>query len=166
MAQTELGQSRQQRWCPQFWALKGGSPNLEKVGFRRGGPEGWAPKGRAPKGGAPKGGRPKISRFFFLLLHPFSFFFSLRVSSRVFFPRSGGLLVEFWWCFGRSGLQMYLFSPSGCLVEAPGGLQAAGVPVDFWPRPLLARFRSTKIAPKNDQSWPGPSLTTFGPRTR
>ena len=51
--------------------------------------------------------------------------FSLRVSSRVFFPLSGGLLVEFWWCFGRSGPQMCAFSLWGCRVEAPGGLKSA-----------------------------------------
>ena len=44
-------------------------------------------------------------------------FFSLRMSS-VSFPLSGG----FWWCFGRLGPHMCLFSPSGCLVEPPGGL--------------------------------------------
>ena len=44
--------------------------------------------------------RPKISRFFFLLPPPFSFFFSI----------SGDLLVEFWWCFGRSGPQTCLFT--------------------------------------------------------
>ena len=48
---------------------------------------------------------------------PIFIFFSLQVSSRVFFPLSGGLLVEFWWCFGRSGPQMCLFSPSGCPVK-------------------------------------------------
>ena len=80
-------------------APMGGSPNLEKVGPRR-------------------VGGPKISRFFFPLPPQFSFFLSLWVSSRVFFPLSRGLLVEFWWCFGRSGLQMCLFSPSGCRVEA------------------------------------------------
>ena len=48
-------------------------------------------------------------------LMPCSFFsclfFSLQVSSL-------GVLVEFWWCFGWSGPQMCLFSPSGCRVEA------------------------------------------------
>ena len=67
----------------------------------------------------PSAGPPKISLFFFLLPPPFSFFFSLslgifsclffslRVSSRVFFPLSGGLLVKFWWCLKRR-------SPSMC----------------------------------------------------
>ena len=36
-----------------------------------------------------------------------------------FFSLSGDLLVECWWCFGLSGPQMCLFSPSGCLVEPP-----------------------------------------------
>ena len=36
-------------------------------------------------------------------------------------------------------------------------------PDHFWPRPLLARFRSPKIAKKNDHFWPAPNLTTFGP---
>ena len=82
------------------------------------------------------GGGPKISCFFFpspghmfilflSLSGMFScLFFSLRVSSRVFLSLSGGLLVEFWSCFGRSRPQIYLFSPLGCRVEAPGGLQA------------------------------------------
>ena len=67
---------------------------------------------RVPEGGWPEGGGPKISRFLFLLPPPFSFFFSLslgifsclffslRVSSRVFPPLSGGssrgILVVFW----------------------------------------------------------------------
>ena len=64
--------------------------------------------------------RPKFRAFFFPSPTPiFILFFSLRVSSRVFFPLSGGLLVEFWWCFGQSGPQMCLFSPSGCPVEDP-----------------------------------------------
>ena len=57
--------------------------------------------------------RPKI-RAFFPLPPPFSFFFSLWGSSRVFFSLSlslssrvfvslsGDLLVEFWFCFGRT----------------------------------------------------------------
>ena len=46
---------------------------------------------------------------FFNLLRVFPcLFFSLQVSSRVF--------LVFWWCFGRSGPQMCLFSPSGCRV--------------------------------------------------
>ena len=62
------------------------------------GPKGWGAKPRksgAPKGGAPKGGAHErwrganISRFFFLFPPQNSFFSSL----------SGGLLVEFWWCF-------------------------------------------------------------------
>ena len=41
--------------------------------------------------------RPKFRVFFFLLPPPiFILLFSLRVSSRVFCPLSGGLLVEFW----------------------------------------------------------------------
>ena len=115
-------------WC-HCGAAKGGGPNPEKVGAPKGGapkggspkggapkggaPKGGAPKGGAPKGGAPKGGAPKggakggapkgwgpegwgpegwgpkISRFFFPLPLQNSFFSSL----------SGGLLVEFWWCF-------------------------------------------------------------------
>ena len=76
----------------------GGSPDLEKLG-------------------PPEGGGLKISRFFFLLPPPFSFFFSL----------SGCLLVSFFlslgffsWNFGGvlvgRDLQC-LFSPSGCPVE-------------------------------------------------
>ena len=85
---------------------------------------------RVPEGGWPEGGGPKISRFLCLLPPPFSFFFSLSLwgSSRVFLSLSGcllvsfflsmgGLLVEFWWCFGRSGPPMCLFSPSSCPVK-------------------------------------------------
>ena len=35
--------------------------------------------------------------------------------------------MEFWLCFGQSGPEMCLFSPSGCRVETPGDLQAAAV---------------------------------------
>ena len=83
-----------------------------------------------------------------------SFFLSLRVSSRVFFPLSGGLLVEFWWCFGRSGPQMCLFSPSGCRVEAPGGLQA-GVSQDnvrFWTIPHSRHTTTTQTTTHNNNT--------------
>ena len=46
-------------------------------------------------------------RFFFLLLPP----------AQSFSLSGGLLLVEFWSCFGRSGPQMCLFSPLGCLVK-------------------------------------------------
>ena len=46
---------------------------------------GGGSKGGGSKGGGPKGGRPKISRFFFPVPPQNSL--------------SGGLLVEFWWCF-------------------------------------------------------------------
>ena len=64
--------------------------------------------------------RPKF-RAFFSPAPMFALFLSLWLSSRVFFPLSGGLLVEFWWCFGGSGPQMCWFSPLGCRLEAPGG---------------------------------------------
>ena len=52
---------------------------------------------------APPPDRPKF-RSFFSFSHPrFHSFFSLWGSSRVFFPLSGGLLVEFWWCFWSVG---------------------------------------------------------------
>ena len=119
-----------QGWGPEGWGPKG----ERRVGPRKGGAR-TQKKGRGQEGWGPEEWGAKISRFFsFSRLHVHSFllslgifsclFFSLRVSSRVFFPLSGGLLVEFWWCFGRSGPQMCLFSPSGCRVEAPGGLQA------------------------------------------
>ena len=78
----------------------------------------WGPE----KVWGPEGWRAQNSRFFFLLPLPFSF------SSLS--PLSGGLLVEFWWCFGRSGSQMCLFSPSGRREEAPGGFGAAGASHD------------------------------------
>ena len=74
------------------------------------------PGGPSPKGlgarrvGGPKGGGPKISRSFFLL---------------------PGDLVEFWWCFGRSGPQMCLFSPSVCPVK-PGGPSFSGTDNRFF----------------------------------
>ena len=94
---------------PEGWGARSGG---SMGGGPKGGPEGWG-----PKGGDPKGGGPKISRVF-LSPDPFSFFFSLSgnllvsffslwMSSRVFFPFFGGLLVEFWWCFGRSGPLMW-----------------------------------------------------------
>ena len=47
--------------------------------------------------------RPPFS-FFLSLWGSSRVFFSLtRGSSRVFYSLSGGLLVEFWWCFGRPG---------------------------------------------------------------
>ena len=55
---------------------------------------------------------PKFRAFFSFSRSHFHLFFSLWGSSRVFFL-SGGLLVECWWCFGRSG-------PSNVLVFALG----------------------------------------------
>ena len=85
-------------------------------------------RARPPSAGPPKiffsFSRPHFHSFFSLSGDLLVSFFSLRMSSRVFFPLSGGLLVEFWWCFGQSGPQMCLFSPSGCRVEAPGSLKA------------------------------------------
>ena len=92
----------------------------------------------------PKGGEPKISRFFFPLPPPFSFFFSLSGDLLVFFfslsggllmsffSLSGGLLVSFFlplgvfsWNFGDVLVgrdpQMCALSPSGYRVKAPGG---------------------------------------------
>ena len=115
-----------------------------RLGARRvGGPEIGVGTQTQKKGGGPKwrglkGGGPKGAFFFFFFsrshFHSFfslslswdlfvSFFFSLGVFS-CFFSLSGGLLVEFWLCFEDRGPQMCLFSPSGCRVEAPGGLQA------------------------------------------
>ena len=63
--------------------------------------------------------RPKFRAFFSFSHSHFHFFFlSPGVFSRLF-SSLGGLLVEFWWCFGRSGPQMWLCSPSGCPVK-PG----------------------------------------------
>ena len=109
----------------QFWAFSRVRKGRGRVG-----------RGNGAKVGGPKGVESQGWRFFFLLPTPLLFFslgifsclfFSLRVSSRVFLALTGCLLVEFRWCFGRSGPPMCLFSPSGCRVEAPGGLQAAGV---------------------------------------
>ena len=76
---------------------------------------------RAPPPDRPSAGPPKISLFFFLLPPPFSFFFLSGDLLVEFFLSPGlfsclfsslwGLLVEFWWCFGRSGPQMCLFRP-------------------------------------------------------
>ena len=140
-----------------------GGPNTRK---------GWGPEtvgaqtqSGGPKGGGSKGGRPKISRFFSFSRPIFFFFFSFWVSSRVFFPLSGGLLVEFWWCFGRSGPQMCLFSAS----ERSGGGRSGGWGVR-WPksawrtkiglaRPKSAQFGQVKgcgqSLPGRGQSRPG-----------
>ena len=85
----------------------GGDPHPEKEVARRvrRGPEGW-------------GGGRRVGA------QNFAFFFPSPAPIFIIFPLSGGLLVEFWWCFGRSGPQMCLLSPSGCRVEAPGSLQA------------------------------------------
>ena len=98
------------------------------------GPEGWGPEGWEAQNFA--------FFFFFFFSSPapiFVFFFSLWGSSRVFFSLSGGLLVSFFlslwgvfsWNFGGvlvgQDPQMFAFSPSGCRVKAPSGLQAAEV---------------------------------------
>ena len=83
---------------------------------------------RPPLRTAHRFGPPKISRFFSFSRPHFHSFFTLWGSSRVFFslsrcllvsffPLAEGLLEEFWWCFGRSGPQMCLFSPSRCPVK-------------------------------------------------
>ena len=53
-------------------------------------------------------------------------FFSLRVSSRVFFPLSGGLFVEFWWCFGRSGTPNVLVFTLGLSCKTPAACRPPG----------------------------------------
>ena len=65
-----------------------GAQTQKKCGVRKVGPERVV--ARTQKNGVgKKGGGPKISRFFFLLPPPFSFFFSLWGCSRVFFSLSG-----------------------------------------------------------------------------
>ena len=66
----------------------------------------------------------------------FAHFFSLPPTFSFFVPLSGDLLVSFFGgvLVGRDP-QMCLFSPSGCLVEAPGGLQ--------WPNKVVAIFFAT-----------------------
>ena len=82
------------------------------------GPKGWGPKGWGPKGWGPKGWGPKISRFFPLFRLPFSLFLSL----------SGGLLVEFWWCFlKRRVTQMYMFGVLELSCEEPAGPKSPGL---------------------------------------
>ena len=126
-----------QLWPRSIWGTfegeggrRGGGPNTEKV---------WGPKGGSPKGGGPnpeKGwgqegwgpegwGAQNFALFFSSPATKFVLFFPLWGSSRVFFslslrvssPLSGGLLVEFWSCFGRSRPQMCLFSLSGRRVK-------------------------------------------------
>ena len=110
-------------WHGQLWAFfevrrgRGGVGAREWEGGARWGAQ-TQKKGGGKKGGARRVGGPKFRVFFFPSPAPiFILFFSLRVSSRVFFPLSGFLLVDFWWCFGRSGPQMCLFSPLGCPVK-------------------------------------------------
>ena len=197
--EEEEERGRARKWG-QGWGAEGWGPNAEKVWARRVG-SGESKRVGAQtqkKGGGKKVGGPNISRFFFLLPSPSSFFFlslspgvfsclffSLWWSSRVFFPLSGGLLVEFWWCFGRSGPQMCLFSPSGCRVKAPGGRavrrravrwravqRRAHWPKSAWPdqnRPKLAKLKvvakvglvMAKVG--RGQSWSWPKLVIARP---
>ena len=100
--------------------------------------------------------RPKISRFFFFLMLPFSFFFSLslgifsclffsplRVSSRIFFPLSGGLHVEFLVVFWSVGTSNVLVFALGLSCENPG----APFPSPFPPPtpPLSSPSKMPKI---------------------
>ena len=120
---------RTRRVGPEMWGPEGWGPNPEK-GWRQ---EGWGQEewARSPEGWGAQNfalffpSPASIFILFFSLWGSSRVFFSLQVSSRVFLPLSGGLLVEFWWCFGRSGLQMCLFSPSGCPVEAPTACRPA-----------------------------------------
>ena len=93
----------------------------------------------------PSAGPPKISRFFFLLPPPFSFFFFL----------SGDLLVEFWWCFGQSGPQMCLFSPSSCPGSPRRPASHARIwPNRIWPKPHLAKKIRIWPGRFRDRIWP------------
>ena len=74
-------------------------------------------------------------------------FFSLRVSSRVFFPLSGGLLVECWWRFSRSGPHKGLFSPSGCPVNLPPFGPPPFEPPLFPPPPFFQYLGPHPFAP-------------------
>ena len=82
----------------------------------------------------PPSDRPKFRAFFPSPAPIFILFFSLWGYSCVFFLSPGVFSClfsslwrssrGFWSCLGRSGPQMCLFSPLGCRVEGPGGLQA------------------------------------------
>ena len=74
-----------------------------------------APDCGAPKCGAPKGGVQKISRFFFLLPPPFSFFFSLLES----FRGIGGVIES-------RDPQMCTFGVLGLSCEAPAAQNRQG----------------------------------------
>ena len=85
-------------------APKGGSPNPEKWELRRGGaPKGWVPEGVEPR----RVGGQKFRVFFFPLPPQFS----------LFLPSLGGLLVEFWLCLKRRGLECARLEFSGCHVK-------------------------------------------------
>ena len=84
---------------------------------------GQADFGQRPPPDRPPPDRPKFRAFFSFSHSMFIFFLSCLFSSL-----SGGLLVEFWWCFGRSGPQMCLFSPSGCPVKPRRPAGRRGLP--------------------------------------
>ena len=120
--------------APKGGAPKGGSPNLEKVSPGRVGPRRVGPGRVGPR----RVGGPKFRAFFsfshphfhsfFLSLGIFScLFFSLRVSSRVFVPLSGGLLVECWWCFWLVGSSNVLvFRPQVVVWKPPVACRPPG----------------------------------------
>ena len=77
-----------------------------KGGGSKDGFEGWGaqPRKSGAKGGGPKGGGPKCGGRNFAL-------FPVRPQNSFFSSLSGGLLVEFWWCF------RYIFSDTGIFID-------------------------------------------------
>ena len=106
---ADLGNGLADFWWPDRF---GPTDPLPRFGPPSAGPLSAGPPSAGPPFALPPSAGPPSARtaqnfaLFFLLPLPFSFF-----------PLSGGLLVEFWSCFGRSGPQMCLFSPSGCPVK-------------------------------------------------
>ena len=108
-AKQHKQQPRNSEGCP----AEGGSAEV---------PEGWGPELFGPglwgprSVGAPKGGVQKISRFFFLLPPPFSFFFSLLES----FRGIGGVIES-------RDPQMCTFGVLGLSCEAPAAPKPPGL---------------------------------------
>ena len=127
-----VGAQTQKKWRPGGPPLEGrggrrvepggmgpegsGAQTQKKLGPQGLGSEGWGPEGSGTaawglEGWGPEGGGPKISRFFFPLPPPFSFFFSLWGSSR------GNLVFE-----ALGPLNVHVGS-SRAVVWTPGGAE-------------------------------------------
>ena len=107
-----------------------GVPNSGKVLKYRFRLDQFARFGVGPReSGAPKGGRPNISRFFFPLPLPVSFFFPLSGDLLVFFCLTMGCFAEIGGVFEGVDPHMCTFGPLGCRLKPrrlSGGGQSGG----------------------------------------